>query len=147
MPANPGYTLSQIGTSHTYFFGRRGALRTDPLKRTDATVIYEIPVSRVAFRVQGTMTNVFNQHGDVNPDTTVFTRRTSSTRGLLPFNPFTATPVECPRQSTFATAAAAVAACTAMGANYQKADTFGQAIGVTSYQTPRTYSFAAGVRF
>ncbi|HXA16754.1 MAG TPA: carboxypeptidase regulatory-like domain-containing protein [Thermoanaerobaculia bacterium] len=147
LPVNPGYTLSQIGTSHTYFFSGRGALRADPLNRTDATMVYEVPITRFSFRLQGTVTNVFNKHALINPDTTVFTRRTSSTRGLKAFNPFTDTPIECPRQSSFASAAAAVAACTAMGANYQKADTFGQAIGVSSYQTPRTYSFAAGLRF
>jgi hypothetical protein len=83
----------------------------------------------------------------INPDTTVFTRRTSSSRGLKAFNPFTDKPIECPKQSTFAKPADAVAACTAMGANFQKADTFGQAIGVSGYQAPRTYLFAAGVRF
>jgi hypothetical protein len=76
----------------------------------------------------------------VNPDTTVFTRRTSSTRGLAPFNPFTATPIECPADANAAT-------CQSMGANFQKATTFGKAIGVNSYQVPRTYSFAVGARF
>lgn len=143
LPANPGYTLSQLGTSHTYYFSSRGALRTDPLNRTDATLVYEIPFSRVSLRLQGTMTNVLNKHGVINPDATVFTRRTSSARGLKPFNPFTDTPVECQRQADGGTAAT----CSAMGANYQKADTFGKPVGVSSYQTPRTYSFAAGLRF
>jgi len=147
LPVNPGYTLSQIGTSHTYFFSGRGSLRADALNRTDATLVYELPIARGSIRLQGTMTNLFNKSAVTNPDTTVFTRRTSSARGLLPFNPFTATPIECPKQNTFASAAAAATACTAMGANYQKADTFGQAIGVSSYQTARTYIFAAGVRF
>jgi hypothetical protein len=34
-----------------------------------------------------------------------------------------------------------------MNANWQKADTFGQAIGVSSYQRPREYFFAVGARF
>ena len=140
LPANPGYTLSQLGTSHTYYFSDRGALRTAKLNRTDATLVYEIPISRISLRVQGTMTNLLNKHGVINPDTTVFTRRTSSSRGLTPFNPFTSTPVECPSD-------AAATSCTAMGANYQKAATFGQAVGVNSYQTPRAYSFATGIRF
>jgi hypothetical protein len=147
LPVNPGYTLSQIGTSHTYFFSGRGVFRADPLNRTDTTLVYEVPITRVSFRLQGTVTNVLNKHAVINPDTTVFTRRTSSARGLKAFNPFTDTPIECPKQNTFASTAAAAAACTAMGANFQKADTFGQAIGISSYQTPRTYSFAAGVRF
>ncbi len=147
LPVNPGYALSLIGTSHTYFFSGRGVFRADPLNRTDTSLVYEVPVSRVSFRLQGTVTNVLNKHGLTNPDTTVFTRRTSASRGLKAFNPFTDTPIECPKQSTFATPALAVAACTAMGANYQKADTFGQAVGVSSYQTARTYAFVAGVRF
>jgi hypothetical protein len=140
IPANPGYTLSQIGTSHTYFFGERGALRTDALNRTDLTLQYSIPISQVTLFAQATMTNVFNKHAVLNPDTTVFTRRTSSSRGLKAFNPFTETPIECPADATAAT-------CTAMGAHFQKATTFGQATGVSSYQNPRTYSFTTGLRF
>ena len=64
------------------------------------------------------MTKVLNKHGVINPDATVFTRRTST-----------------------------AATCTARGANYQKAPTFGEAVGVNSYQTPRAYSFARGIRF
>jgi len=138
--ANPGYTLSQIGTSHTYFFGKRGDLRAAAFNRTDSSVVWEVPISRVSFRVQGTVTNLFNKHAVTNPDTTVFTRRTSSSRGLSAFNPFTATPIECPADASAAT-------CTAMGANYQKATTFGKAIGVGSYQQPRTYTVATGIRF
>ncbi len=140
LPANPGYTLSQIGTSHTYYFSKRGAFRADALRSTDFTLVYEIPFGRFAVRAQAFLTNVFNEHAITNPDTTVFTRRTSSSRGLSPFNPFTATPIECPADASAAT-------CTSMGANYQKATTFGGAVGVNSYQTARTYSFATGVRF
>jgi hypothetical protein len=140
IPTNPGYTLSQLGTSHTYFFSKRGEFHAAALNRTDGTVVWEIPVSRVSFRAQGTVTNLFNKHAVTSPDTTVFTRRTSTSRGLLPFNPFTATPIECPSTATAAT-------CTAMAANYQKATTFGQPVGVGSYQTPRVYSVSAGVRF
>jgi len=140
IPTNPGYTLSQIGTNHDYYFTKRGAFRAAPLNRTDATLVYEIPISRASFRVQGTVTNVFNKHAVINPDTTVFTRRTSSSRGLKAFNPFTETPVECPQGS-------AASVCSGMSANWQKGDSFGQAIGVSSYQRPREYSFAAGARF
>lgn len=140
VPANPGYTLSQLGTSHTYFFSDRGALRTAAFNRTDMTLVYEIPVSRVSLRLQGTVTNVLNKHAVTNPDTTVFTRRTSTSRGLRAFNPFTESPIECPSDATAAT-------CTAMGAHYQKATTFGKPVGVSSYQTPRVYSFATGIRF
>lgn len=137
---NPGYTLSQLGTSHNYYFSKRGEFRAAALNRTDGSATWEVPVSRVSFRVQATVTNLFNKHAITNPDTTVFTRRTSSSRGLSPFNPFTATPIECAPE-------ASAAECTAKGANYQKALTFGGATGVGSYQTPRTYTFATGVRF
>jgi hypothetical protein len=141
------YQLSQIGNSHNYYFGPRGQYRAAALNRTDASVTYEIPVYRASLRVQAFVTNLFNMHAVTNPDTTVFTRRTSSSRGLKTFNPFTDTPIECPQQSTFASPGAAVQACQAMGANWQKADTFGQAIGVSSYQRPREYFFAVGARF
>jgi hypothetical protein len=137
---NPGYTLSQLGTSHTYYFSKRGEFRAAALNRTDTSLLWEVPIARVTFRAQATVTNIFNKHAVTNPDTTVFTRRTSSSRGLSPFNPFTATPVECPADATAAT-------CSAMGANYQKATSFGQAVGVSSYQTPRVFAFATGIRF
>lgn len=140
LPANPGYTLSQIGTSHDYFFTARDAFRAAAFNSTDVSVTYEIPLYRVSLRFQGFVTNLFNEHAVVNPDTTVFTRRTSSSRGLSPFNPFTDTPIECPQ-------GAAASVCSQMGANYQKADTFGKPVGVNSYQIPRTYSFATGLRF
>jgi hypothetical protein len=140
LPANPGYTLSQIGTSHTYFFGDRGALRTQNVSSTDLSLRYDFPFARASIFAQATVMNVLNENAVVNPDTTVYTRRTSSSRGLQPFNPFTDKPIECPASAT-------AADCTAMGANYQKATTFGQAVGVSSYQMPRTYAFSAGVRF
>ncbi len=140
LPKNPGYTLSQLGTNHTYFFSKRGEFRTDALNRTDATVRYGLPISRVTLFLQGTVTNLFNLDAVTNPDTTVFTRRQSSSRGLKPFNPFTETPVECPADANATT-------CSGMNANWQKATTFGKAIGVSSYQTARTYTFTTGVRF
>jgi outer membrane receptor protein involved in Fe transport len=140
LPANPGYTRSQLGTSHTYFFSDRGALRTEALNRTDISVGWSIPIARVSLFAEALVTNVFDMDAVLTPDATVFTRRTSSTRGLGPFNPFTETPVECPSDANAAT-------CSSMGAHFQKATTFGQAVGVSSYQTPRTYSFTAGLRF
>ncbi len=110
------------------------------MNRTDATVRYGLPISRVTLFLQGTVTNVFNRHAVTNPDTTVFTRRTSSSRGLKPFNPFTETPVECPADANKDT-------CAGMNANWQKVTTFGQAIGVSSYQAARTYFFTTGLRF
>ena len=157
LPTNPGYTLSQIGSNHRYFFSERGEFRTDDYSRTDLNLTYELPIGRAELFVQALVTNLFNNDGVVGggnfaeaaaggvvtltgPDTTVFTRRTSSTRGLSPFNPFTQTPIECPQGAPATT-------CQSMGAHWQKGDNFGRPIGVTSYQIPLSYAFTAGVRF
>ncbi|HKS23773.1 MAG TPA: carboxypeptidase regulatory-like domain-containing protein [Thermoanaerobaculia bacterium] len=139
-PGNPGYTLSQLSTSQNYFFSARGAFQTAALQSTDMSLNWELPVSRVALFAKGDVLNIFHRSAVVTPNTTVVTRRTSATNGLTPFNPFTQTPIECPQ-------GAAAADCTAMGANWQKGPQFGQATGPNSYQTPRTYRFAVGVRF
>ena len=60
--------------------------------------------------------------------------------GLSPFNPFTDKPVECPQGAT-------ATVCSGMGANWQKAGTFGQGLSKDAFQTPRTYRAAVGVRF
>ena len=65
------------------------------------------PADMNAEPIQGTVTNLFDKSGIINPDQTVFTRRTSSSRGLKPFNPFTDTPIECPQ-------GAAASVCTSM---------------------------------
>ncbi len=140
LPANPGYLLTQAGTSHTYFFSELGEFRTDDFNRTDLNVTWTLPIRRVGVFVQALVTNVFDESAVDNPDTTVFTRRNSSTRGLTAFNPFTTTPIECPRTANAAT-------CSEMGAHWQKGPNFGQPIGVSSYQIPLTYSFTAGLRF
>lgn len=140
LPANPGYRLSQAGTSHTYFFSERGAFRTEDFNQTDLNVTWTLPIRRVGVFVQALVTNVFDESAVVTPDTTVFTRRTSSTRGLSPFNPFTTTPIECPQGAPAST-------CSEMGAHWQKGPNFGEPIGVSSYQIPLTYTFTAGIRF
>jgi outer membrane receptor protein involved in Fe transport len=147
IPANPGYTFSQIGSQHRYFFSERGSFRTDDYNRTDAALTYNLPIWKVEFFAQALVTNIFDNNavtwvdnGAGGPDTTIFTRRTSSTRGLRPFNPFTETPIECPQDAVAAT-------CTQMGAHWQKGPNFGKPFGVSSFQIPTTYSFTAGIRF
>ena len=96
--------------------------------------------------VQGQVLNIFNQSKVNNIvlgqlDTTINTSRSAGlSSGLKPFNPFTDTPVECPK-------GALATVCSQMGANWQKAPTFGQGLSKDAYQTPRTYRAAVGVRF
>ncbi|HVT43595.1 MAG TPA: TonB-dependent receptor [Thermoanaerobaculia bacterium] len=138
---NPGYRLSQAGTNHTYFFSDRGEFRTDEFNSTDLAVTYTLPISRVNIFLQGSLINAFNNDGIINPNGTVLTRRNAgAASGLVAFNPFTTTPIECPQ-------GAAAAQCTAMGAHWQKGTSFGGATDVNSYQLPRTYNFSAGIRF
>lgn len=139
-PANPGYTLSQLGTSHTYFFSKRGEFETEAFQSTDLSVNYSYRIGAVTLFGKADVLNVFDRSAVLNPNTTVFTRRTSGTRGLRPFNPKTEKPIECPQGT-------AAAACTAMGAHWQKGNDFGKATGPGSYQDPREYRFALGLRF
>ena len=140
IPANPGYTFSNAGTTHNYYFGERGGYRTPYLRRSDLNLGWDVPVSRLTLYARGTVTNLFNQHAVLTPNQAVLTRRNGAATGLLAFNPFTDTPVECPQGALPAT-------CTAMGANWQKADTFGQGLSKDAFQSARTYRFAVGLRF
>ncbi len=56
------------------------------------------------------------------------------------FDPFNATPTECP-QGTKA------ADCKAGKFNWQKGPNFGKAVSASSYQLPRTITLSFGVRF
>jgi hypothetical protein len=128
IPVNPGYTLSQVGTNHLYFFSERGEFRTDDFNSTDLGVTYTIPLFRLGVFLQAQMTNVFDNDAIINPNTTVVTRRTGgAASGLVAFNPKTETPVE--------------------GVHWRLGPSFGGATDVNSYQLPRTYRFSAGVRF
>jgi hypothetical protein len=137
-PANPGYNSIPNGL---YYFGGRGALRTDTIESTDLALRYSLRLGAAELFAQGDLLNIFNLHRIADPQrlgTTVSTAATSTT--FLPFDPAKQTPVECPRGT-------AAAACTAMGANYQLATNFGQALNDLAYQRPRTYRFSLGARF
>jgi hypothetical protein len=144
-PVKPAYyTLSQLGTTNTYFFSDRGAFRTAAVFSTDVAVTYELPISRAAIFVQGQIVNIFNSSNVNNLvsgqfDTTIRTQRTSGS-GLVTFNPFTQTPIECPQGNS-------AAQCTALGANWQKGPLFGQGLSKDAFQTPLTYRASVGVRF
>ena len=128
IPTNPGYTLSQAGTQHLYYFGKRGEYRTEDFNTTDLAANYTLPLWRVSLFLQAQMTNIFDNEGIINPNTTVITRRTGgAASGLQPFNPKTETPVE--------------------GVHWRKGPSFGGATDVNSYQLPRSYNFSEGLRF
>ncbi len=146
-PTKPAYyTLGQLGTAQNYYFSKRGAFRTPWVTATDLALNYELPISRASIFVQGQVLNIFNQSKVNNIvlgqlDTTVSTSRSAGlASGLKPFNPYTDTPVECPQ-------GAAASVCSGMGANFQKAATFGHGLSKDAFQTPRTYRAAVGVRF
>ncbi len=143
-PTNPGYTLSQLGTSHTYYFSNRGEFRTDDVYSTDLSVGYSIRVfGSLELFVRGIVTNLFDNDAVILPDTTVITRRSGgSGSNLVAFNPMTDTPVECTQRDS-----ANSSRCAVTGANWLRGPLFGQPNGVSSYQVPRTYGFTAGFRF
>jgi hypothetical protein len=143
----PNGAASSVGpTAVTYFFSNRGAFHTQSIVATDFALNYEFPIHNFALFAKGEVRNVFNHKATVNVVTTVRTNQTAGS-GLLAFNPFTQTPIECPQGATPAT-------CTALGANYQLNSNFGQNSGTAttfsqngSFQLPRTYLYAVGARF
>jgi hypothetical protein len=149
-PVNPGYTLSQLGTTHTYFFSKRGEFRTDDLHSTDVSIGYSIPVWKsLEIFLRGIVTNVFDNDAVTFPDTTIITRRSGGAgSNLVAFNPLTDTPIECTQRDP-----ANANRCAVSGAHWLKGPRFGQANGVGSYYNatgglqPRTYGFTAGIRF
>lgn len=141
---NPGYTLSQLGTTHSYFFSDRGEFRLDDSQSTDLALNYTLPIRRLELFVQGAVINVFNNDAVTDTrfiDTTVRTRRTGGpASGLKAFNPKSETPIECPQ-------GAPATECTALGAHYQLGPNFGKPSRFEAYQLPLTYRVSAGLRF
>jgi hypothetical protein len=138
---------STIGpTTVTYFFSNRGAFHTDSIMATDIALNYELPIHNFAFFAKAEVRNALNHKATLGVGTVVRTNQTTGS-GLLPFNPFTQSPIQCPTGNT-------AAQCTALGANYQLSTGFGVAGGTPttfsqagSYQLPRTYLYAIGARF
>ena len=127
----------------TYYYTARDAFLTDNITRTDLSVNYGFKVPALGQDVEvflvPAVTNVFNEHGVLSPNTQVLDRSGGYSRFAY-FNPFTTTPKECPQGDT-------AAQCTAMGANWQKGVNFGKPTAPSSYQTPRTFSVSLGFRF
>ena len=145
---NPGYLTPPYST--TYYFSPRGAFRLDNLNSTNLSFNFAFVVPSFGtgfqFFLEPRVTNVFNNHAVLNVDTTVYTSRNSG-HGLSPFNPFTTKPIECPQSDT-------PTQCSAKGANWQLASTFGQPQTPTTaantagdFQIPRTFTVSFGVRF
>jgi hypothetical protein len=145
---NPGY-LNPPSYAN-YYFSPRGAFRMDSLNSTDFSFNYAFVIPSLGagfqFFLEPRVTNVFNNHAVLNVDTTVYTSRTTG-KGLVRFSPFTTTPVECPQGDS-------PVQCSAMGANWQLAPTFGQPEVPTTaantagdFQMPRTFVVSFGVRF
>jgi len=137
-PKNPGYNAIPNGI---YYFSDRGALRTEIVRSTDLALRASLRLGRIEWFAQGDVLNVFNNDAITDPTklgTTVSTAATST--AFAPFDPAKQTPIECPR-------GAAASVCTAMGANYQLASNFGQALNNLAYQNPRTFRISLGARF
>jgi len=128
-PDNPGYALTQLSsTGYSYYFGKRGALRTDDVSSTDLALNFQLPLRRRGVFLQCDVLNVFDGASVTSPSTEVQTlARSGSSSGLAAFNPFTTTPIE--------------------GVHYRLASDFGKPTGPSSYQPPRTYRFSVGMKF
>ena len=143
---NPGY--KNPPTTQTYYFTNRDAFHTEVTTQTDLSFNYGFKVpalgAQLDFFVEPRITNVLNEKAlnfsnNTTVNASVYTSRNAG-KGLTPFNPFTTKPVECPQGQT-------AAQCTALGANWQPAPTFGKATSYLNYQTPRTFTLSVGVRF
>ncbi len=146
-PTNPGYAAtssgipSRLGDQHTYWFTDRDGFRTDAFNQTDLALNYSLPIWQVELFAQAEMFNVLNADSVDSPNATVRTRRSAgAASGLVAFNPFTDTPIECPQ-------GAPASQCSSMGAHWQKGPDFGKPTGPGSYQEPRNYRFSVGLRF
>jgi outer membrane receptor protein involved in Fe transport len=134
---NPGY-LNPPATA-AYFFTDRDGFRTATMYRTDISLNYQR-----RFGGQGTGTrgfdvfaqfhilNLFNKFQAFNVagnqiNTTVLTAVNDTELGLVPFNPFTETPVR--------------------GTHWDLGETFGKPVDEDAYTLPRTFRFSVGLRF
>ncbi|HYI10352.1 MAG TPA: carboxypeptidase regulatory-like domain-containing protein [Thermoanaerobaculia bacterium] len=135
---NPGY-LAPL-TLPQYFFTPRGGLQLDDISSTSLGLNYSRVLGVVETFLEADIVNVFNAQGvEVGVGQNVRTSRTD--RNLAPFNPYTTTPVECPRGTPTSSAE-----CRGK-THFQLQPNFGQPTSKDSYQQPRTYRVSVGVRF
>jgi len=143
---NPGYRTPPSGTGTAYHYTARDAFRAEGERRTDFAANYTYNVSTggrtVGLFVQAHVINLFNQFQLCGCGGTVFqnggnvasttidqtVRNNVNAPALyLPFNPFTATPVE--------------------GVHWAKGPNFGKALNRFAYTSPRQFRISFGVRF
>lgn len=127
---NPGYLTPD--TTITYYFGGRGAFKTDTVSATDLSLNYYLPVGigkKSQVFVRFVVDNLFNQAAqDGSGNETVFTASNQNPgRTLQAFNPFTTTPVA--------------------GVHHELGPSFGRPISADDYQLPRSFYLALGFRF
>jgi outer membrane receptor for ferrienterochelin and colicin len=126
---NPGYLTPD--TTTTYYFGGRGAFKTDAISATDLSLNYYLPVGlkKGEMFARLVVDNLFNQAGqDGSGDETLYTASNQDpARTMRPFNPFAEEPSE--------------------GVHYQRAPSFGRALSADDYQLPRSFLVAVGFRF
>jgi hypothetical protein len=140
---NPGY--QNPPATETYYFEPRDTYRMENLHRFDLALnwAHKIGIGNAEIFFRGRVLNVFNR--DALTNATGGAERTgeagcgtggcinltintaNNNTSLLPFNPFTETPVE--------------------GVNWSKGSSFGQATSRFAYQYPRSYDFSIGFRF
>jgi len=145
---NPGYVAPPATVP--YYFTARDAYRTDDIWATNLSLNLSANLGPVELFVQPQVLNVFDQDGVLAPNTSVLvgTGAAPNSNGLVRFDPFNGTPVECPQ-------AASAAECSAMGANWKKGPNFGKATtGAAnvvsrsgSFQGTRLWFVSMGVRF
>jgi hypothetical protein len=133
---NPGYLTPT--SAPDYFFGGRGTVEHDDITRTDLALNYSKRFGAVEIFVQPEIINIFNEQAVLSFDEEVLTE--SDVDYLLPFNPFTETPIECPQR-------ASADDCSALGAHWQRGENFGSPNSEGDFQTPRTFRFSVGLRF
>jgi hypothetical protein len=138
--------------SVTYYFTSRDAYRTPTVNRTDLSLNIAGKIGPVEVFVQPQVYNLFNNHAvtfsnnptALNTSVSTGTTLTPNSHGLVRFNPFTTTPIECPQGDS-------KAQCAALGANYQLSSTFGQPVtgssAAPSFQIPRQWLITFGARF
>ncbi|HYN43603.1 MAG TPA: hypothetical protein VE129_17630, partial [Thermoanaerobaculia bacterium] len=145
---NPGYAAPPATVQ--YYFTARDAYRTDDIWATNLSLNLSANVGPVEIFVQPQILNVFNNDSVLAPNTAVSvgTGATPNAAGLVRFNPFTTTPIECPQTGT-------AAECRAMGANWKKGTNFGNpttgALNAVSrsgsFQGTRLWFVSMGIRF
>jgi hypothetical protein len=136
----------------TYYFTSRDAYRTPTVSRTDLSLNFSGKIGPVEVFVQPQVYNLLNAqtvtliNNTAGINTSVYTGvgTTPDSRGLVRFNPFTTTPIQCPQADT-------ASQCSAMGANYKLNASFGHPVSgsstAPSFQIPRQWLITFGARF